>query len=62
MNRFCGVASKFLDHYLAWFRFVDARGMEAMAAKRRELLIEACLPVSPETYRGIKTTEFSLPA
>jgi transposase-like protein len=58
---FRGVASKFLDNYLAWFLFLDPREMEAMAAKRLELIIEACLPVSPETYRGIKETEFCLP-
>jgi len=61
LHRFCGVASKFLDNYLIWFRFVDAHGMEAMVAKRRELLIDACQPVSPETYLRIKQTEFALP-
>jgi len=36
--------------------------MKAMAAKRRDLFIDACLPVSPETYLRSKKTEFGLPA
>lgn len=61
MDRFKGVASKHLDNYLTWFRFIDAHSRESMSAKRLELLLTACLPVSPERYIDIRNTEFSLP-
>lgn len=61
MDRFKGVASKHLDNYLTWFRFIDAHSREAMSAKKLELLLTACLPISPERYLDIKSTEFVLP-
>lgn len=61
MDRFKGVASKFLNNYLAWFRFIDAHGREAMTAKKLELLLLACLPISPERYFEIRNTRLVLP-
>lgn len=61
MARFKGVASKFLDNYLVWYRFINAHGLEAMTAKKLELLILACLPISPERYFEIRNTRFVLP-
>ncbi len=62
MRRFRGVATKFLDNYLALFLFIDAHALEAMTAKRLELIIRACLPISPERYHEIRNTRFVLPA
>jgi hypothetical protein len=53
MERFKGVATKYLDNYLTWFRFFDARANEAMTAKRLELLLTACLPISPDRIKSI---------
>lgn len=61
MDRFKGVATKYLDNYLAWYRFVDAHSCEAMTTKKLELLITACLPISPERYIDIRNTELVLP-
>jgi hypothetical protein len=61
MRHFKGVATKFLDNYLAWFRFQDAHALEAMPAKKLELIIRACLPISPERYHEIRTTQLTLP-
>lgn len=61
MDRFKGVASKYLDNYLTWFKFVDAHSKEAMTAKKLELLLTACLPIPPERYLDIRKTEFTLP-
>jgi hypothetical protein len=33
MRRFCGVASKFLDHYMAWFNLL--RGVTKLESKSR---------------------------
>jgi hypothetical protein len=35
--------------------------LEAMRAKKLELLLTACLPISPERYLDIKNTKFVLP-
>lgn len=61
MRRFNGVASKFLDNYLTWFRFVDAHSRESLPAKTLEMLLTACLPISPDRYQDIKNTNFVLP-
>lgn len=58
---FRGVASKYLDNYLVLFRFVDAHRGESIHFKTIKLIIDACLPVSPERYHEIRTTEFILP-
>jgi hypothetical protein len=61
MGRFNGVATKFLDNYLTWFRFIDAHSKQALSAKKLELLLTACLPISPDRYLDIKNTGFILP-
>lgn len=61
MDRFKGVATKFLDNYLIWFKFIDAHSREAMTAKKLELLLTACLPISPERYVDIRNAELVLP-
>lgn len=61
MDRFKGVATKYLDNYLTWFRFIDAHAKEAMTAKKLELLLTACLPISPDRYVDIKNTALQLP-
>ena len=46
MERFNGVASKFLDNYLVWFNFLDSHRMEASAAKRNGLILNACMAIA----------------
>jgi len=61
MERFNGVASKFLDNYLVWFYFLDTHGSEVMAAKRDGLLAASFLNPAHQTYRAIRNTKFTLP-
>jgi transposase-like protein len=61
MHRFKGVATKFLDNYLTWFRFIDARAKESTSTKKIEMLLTACLPISPERYTDIRSTQLILP-
>jgi transposase-like protein len=61
LARFNGVASKFLDNYLVWFNFLDTHRMEASAAKRNGLILNACMATSPVTCQSIRNTEFKLP-
>ena len=61
IDRFKGVATKYLDNYLTCFRFIDSHSREAMSSKKLELLITACLPISPERYTEIRSTKLVLP-
>jgi len=41
MSRFNGVATKYLDNYPAWFRFITMTMYEAMVAKQKQMLVAA---------------------
>ena len=41
ISHFKGVATKYLDNYLAWFRYITATKNEAMASKRKQMLLAA---------------------
>jgi hypothetical protein len=43
MNRFNGVATKYLQHYLAWFRYLDNKEYENTKANKKNMLVKACL-------------------
>ena len=62
MDRFNGVASKFLNNYLAWYRFLDAHKRETNSCARDEFLLAASMAISSTTYSSIKQTEFVIPA
>ena len=62
MDRFQGVASKFLNNYLAWFCFLETHGKETERHVNKEFLMSACLGVSRDTFESIRQTRFVLPA
>jgi transposase-like protein len=62
MERFNGVATKYLDHYLAWFHFIEQRTFVALPSKTSELLIGACLPGVHMTCRALRLSRLVLPA
>ena len=62
LARFNGVASKFLDNYLAWHRFLDAHSHEPVTSRRNGILATACMTPAIETYRTIRNTTFALPS
>lgn len=41
IDRFRGVATKYLDNYLAWYRFITDSKFEAMSSKRKQMLVAA---------------------
>ncbi|GIM29858.1 hypothetical protein CPJCM30710_25240 [Clostridium polyendosporum] len=45
LERFKGVASKYLDNYLAWFNFVEKYQFEHIKSKRKGMLIQACINI-----------------
>jgi transposase-like protein len=54
VRRFNGVATKYLDHYLAWFQFVETHTMQALRGKTMELLVSACLVPLRTTCEGFR--------
>jgi len=59
---FNGVASKYLDGYLAWFGFRVKKAETAMNAKMKEMIIEACLKglETTTTCRSIRQSAFAV--
>lgn len=60
LDKFNGVASKYLDNYLAWFRFLDFVGFEDTTANLKNMLIESCLHSVDETNDSLRLAEFKV--
>jgi predicted RNA-binding Zn ribbon-like protein len=60
MYRFRGVATKYLDNYLAWYRFVTASKFEAMASKRKQMLVAASQFNVLSTCNGLRIAKWDL--
>jgi len=58
MRKFNGVATKYLDNYLSWYRFVTATKFEAMAAKRNQMLIAASQFNVVSTCRSLRLSRW----
>lgn len=58
MDRFNGVASKYLDNYLAWFKFFDSKGFEDNKANLKEMIIECCLHNTKDTNDSLRLRKF----
>lgn len=58
MDRFNGVASKYLDNYLAWFKFLDSKGFEDNKAILGEMIVESCLHSTRETNDSLRSRKF----
>ena len=58
INRFKGVASKYLDNYLAWFLFVDSHSNESTKHNIKEFLLTSFIFEMTETYRSLRISKF----
>jgi hypothetical protein len=58
LAHFNGVASKYLDNYLAWFRFLDSKGFEKTKENLKYMLYTSCLNQMRETYKSLRLSEF----
>lgn len=52
MNHFNGVASKYLDNYMVWFKFLDC--------KRTDILVESCLHNVSKTNDSLRLAKFRI--
>jgi IS1 family transposase len=55
MDRFNGVATKYLDHYLSWFQFLDIIKHRNDTTTVSKMIIESCLLPINVTYQSLRT-------
>lgn len=58
LDRFNGVATKYLQHYLAWFRYLDSKEYENTTSNKKNMLVKSCLFRVNETNTTIKEASF----
>ncbi|SMF85558.1 ISXO2-like transposase domain-containing protein [Paenibacillus uliginis N3/975] len=54
MDRFNGVATKYLEHYLAWFRYLDSKEYENTTSNKKNMLVTSCLFSVKETNARLR--------
>lgn len=57
INRFKGVATKYLDNYLAWFLFVDSRSNESTKHNIKEFLLSSFVFEMTDTYDSLRLSK-----
>ena len=60
IDRFKGVATKYLDNYLAWFLFVDSRSNESTKQHIKEFLLTSFVFEMTDTYDSLRLSKFSV--
>ncbi|PLR89334.1 IS1595 family transposase [Bacillus sp. T33-2] len=58
IDRFKGVATKYLDNYLAWSLFIDSRSNESTKQHIKELLLTSFVFEMTETYDSLRQSKF----
>lgn len=59
INRFNGVATKYLDHYLSWFQFLDSIRHRKNEATVSKMNVDSCLFSTDVTYDKLRLSEFT---
>ena len=60
IHRFKGVASKYLDNYLAWFLFVDSHSNESTKHNIKKFLLTSFVFEMTETYRSLRLSKLNV--
>ena len=60
INRFKGVATKYLDNYLAWFLFVDSRSNENTKHNIKDFLLSSFVFEMTDTYDSLRLSKFAV--
>ena len=55
IQRLNGVATKYLDHYLIWFDFLEKDNQKSDKSAITKTIVESCLFSKNETYESIRT-------
>lgn len=59
MQRFNGVATKYLDHYLSWFQFLDIVKHQSDNVSISKMIVESCLFSINTTYDSLRTSLYT---
>ena len=59
IDRFNGVATKYLQNYLAWFRYLDSKEYENTTSNKKNMLISSCLFPVKVTNTYLRQASFS---
>lgn len=59
MQRFNGVATKYLDQYLSWFQFLDIVKHRKDNTMIRKMIVDSCLYSTNATYDSIRLSKLS---
>lgn len=59
MERFNGVATKYLQNYLAWFRYLDSKEYENNASNKKNMLVKSCLFTVTDTNTKLRLSAYS---
>ena len=59
MQRFNGVATKYLTHYLSWFHFLDMVKHRNDNETVKRMIVESCLLPTNSTYKNLRILNFS---
>ena len=60
IDRFKGVATKYLDNYLSWFLFVDSRSNENTKHNIKEFLLTSFIFEMTETNDSLRLAKFNV--
>jgi hypothetical protein len=59
MDRFNGVATIYLQHYLAWFRYVESKEYENTSSNKKKMLVKSCLYTVTDTNTKLWLSAYS---
>ena len=57
MQRFNGVATKYLDHYLSWFQFLEIEKQRSDNETVRKMIVDSCIFSTNVTYDTLRLIE-----
>lgn len=60
MDRFNGVATKYLDHYLSWFQFLDVIKHRNDNVTVSKMIIDSCMYLTDTTYEKLRLSTYQL--
>ena len=60
IERFKGVATKYLDNYLTWFQFIDNRSNESTRHNIKEFLLTSFVFEVTDTYKSLRLFKFNV--
>jgi len=60
IDRFNEVATKYLQHYLAWFRYLDSKEYENTMSNKKSMLVTSCLFTVNFTNVGLRQCDVAI--